>query len=145
MITIVETIRAVSDLIEQIFGEAPTSKDITQGFDRPCTYLQVTNVETEKTGEARHDTFSFQVIRFAERTDVGYLGLLEDQGKLAETLEKPVVVEEFFFLYPEDVSFELRRDEMVLLTSFSVDNFQVLPEDDAGAETMETLNLRRKE
>lgn len=145
MVTIVETLRAMSNLIEQVFDEAPTTKDITKGFTRPCTYLQVTNAETEKTGEARHDTFSFQVIRFAERTDVGYLGLLEDQGKLAEALEKPVVVEEFFFLYPEDVSFELRRDEMVLLTSFSVQNFQVLPEEDAGAETMETLNLSRKE
>ena len=143
MVTIVETLRAVSNLIERVFDEAPTTKDITKGFTRPCTYLQVTNAETEKTGEARHDTFSFQVIRFAERTDVGYLSLLEDQGKLAEALEKPVVVEEF--LYPEDVSFELRRDEMVLLTSFSVQNFQVLPEEDAGAETMETLNLRRKE
>lgn len=145
MVTIVETMRAVSDLLETVFGEAPTTKDITRGFDRPCTYLQVTNVETEKTGEARHDTFSFQVIRFAERTDMGYLSLLEDQGKLAEALEKTVEVEDFFFLFPENVSFELRRDEMLLLTSFSVDNFQVLPEEDAGAETMETLNLSRKE
>lgn len=145
MVTIVETIRAVSDVLETVFGDAPTTKDITRGFDRPCTYLQMTNAETEKTGDARHDTYMFQIIRFAERTDVGYLSLLEDQGKLAEALEKPVVVEEFFFLYPENVSFELRRDEMVLLTSFSVDNFQVLPDEDTGAETMETLNLRRKE
>lgn len=145
MVTIVETIRAVSDVLETVFGDAPTTKDITRGFDRPCTYLQMTNAETEKTGDARHDTYMFQIIRFAERTDVGYLSLLEDQGKLAEALEKPVVVEEFFFLYPENVSFELRRDEMVLLTSFSVQNFQVLPEEDAGAEDMETLNLSRKE
>lgn len=145
MVTIVETIRAVSDVLETVFGDAPTTKDITRGFDRPCTYLQMTNAETEKTGDARHDTYTFQIIRFAERTDVGYLSLLEDQGKLAEALEKPVVVEEFFFLYPENVSFVLRRDEMVLLTSFSVDNFQVLPEEAADAETMETLNLSRKE
>lgn len=145
MVTIVETIRAVSNVLETVFGDAPTTKDITRGFDRPCTYLQMTNAETEKTGDARHDTYMFQIIRFAERTDVGYLSLLEDQGKLAEALEKPVVVEEFFFLYPENVSFELRRDEMVLLTSFSVDNFQALPDEDTGAETMETLNLRRKD
>ena len=145
MITIVETMRALSDLIEGVFGDAPTSKDITKGFDRPCTYLQATGIDTEKTGEMRHDTFAFQIIRSAERTDLGYLNLLEAQAKLTEALEKPVVVEEFFLLYPENVSFELRRNEMVLLTSFSVDNFQVLPPEDAEAETMETLHLSRKD
>lgn len=145
MITIVETIRAVSDLIEQIFGEAPTSKDITKGFDRPCTYVQPAWIETERSGGLRHDTYRLQIIRFAERSYMGYQELLKYQGMLTDALERPIVVEEFFFLYPENVSFELRRDEMVLLCEFSVQNIQTLPEDDAGAETMETLNLRRKE
>lgn len=145
MITIVETMRAVSALIERVFSEPPTSKDITQGFPRPCTYLQVTGIETEKSGGMRHDQFTFQIIRFSTRTDRGYLDLLEFQAKLAETLEGPIPVEDVFFLYPENVSFELRRDEMVLLTSFSVDNFQVLPPEDTEAETMETLHLSRKD
>lgn len=145
MITIVETIRAVSDMIEQIFGEAPTSKDITQGFDRPCTYVQPIGIETERSGGLRHDTYSLQIIRFAERSYMGYQELLKYQGILTDALERPIAAEEFFFLYPENVSFELRRDEMVLLCSFSVQNIQELPEDGADMETMETLNLRRKD
>lgn len=145
MITIVETIRAVSDMIEQFFGEAPTSKDITKGFDRPCTYVQPTGIETERSGGLRHDTYSLQIIRFAERRGMGYQELLKYQGVLTDALERPIAAEEFFFLYPENVSFELRRDEMVLLCSFSVQNIQELPEDDADAEPMETLNLRRKD
>lgn len=145
MITIVETIRAVSDMIEQIFCEAPTSKDITKGFTRPCTYLQPTGIETERSGGLRHDTYSLQIIRFAERSYMGYQELLKYQGMLTDALENPVFVSESFALYPENVSFELRRDEMVLLCEFSVQNIQELPEEDAEAEIMETLNLRRKD
>ena len=92
MITIIDTIRAVSDLMEQIFDEAPTSKDITQGFDRPCTYVQPTGIETERSGGLRHDTYSLQIIRFAERSYLGYQDLLEYQIALTDALEQPISV-----------------------------------------------------
>lgn len=145
MITIIDTIRAVSDLMEEIFDEAPTSKDITHGFDRPCTYVQPTGIETERSGGLRHDTYSLQIIRFAERSYLGYQDLMKYQIALTDALEQPIPVSESFVLYPENVSFSLRRDEMVLLCEFSVQNIQALPEEDADAEIMETLNLRRKD
>lgn len=144
MITIVETIRAVSDLIERLFGEPPTTKDITEGFARPCTYLQPVGLETAREGDLRHDTIQLQIICFGDRTDRGYLSLLQQQSLLGATLEEPIPVAEGFSLYPEDVTFSLRRDEMVLLTEFTLQNFQALPVD-ADAETMETLTLRRKD
>lgn len=145
MITIIDTIRAVSDLIEQIFSEAPTSKDIAKGFDRPCTYIQPIGIETERSGGLRHDTYSLQIIRFAEESYLGYQDLLKYQIAMTDALEHPIPVTESFVLFPENVSFSLRRDEMVLLCEFSVQNIQALPEEDADAEIMETLNLRRKD
>lgn len=144
MITIVETIRAVSDLLERMFGAPPTTKDITEGFDRPCTYLQPIGLETAREGDLRHDTIRLQIICFGERTDRGYLALLQQQSLLGAALEDPIPVTEGFALYPENVEFSLRRDEMVLLTEFALQNFQVLPAD-AAAETMETLHLNRKD
>ena len=76
---------------------------------------------------------------------MGYQDLLEYQIALTDALEQPISVSESFALYPENVSFSLRRDEMVLLCEFSVQNIQALTEEDADAETMETLNLRRKD
>lgn len=145
MITIIDTIRAISDWIETLFQEPPTTKDVTEGYVRPCTYVQPTQMSTSVDGEMRHDTFMIEIIRFATFTRKGYLELLEYQEKLTEALERPIPVNEMFFLYPEEVEFELRRDEMILITSFSVDNFQALPDEDADAEIMETLNLRRKD
>lgn len=145
MITIIDTIRAVSELVEDLFGEPPTTKDVTEGFTRPCTYVQPTILGTAVEGGLRHDSFTVEIIRFAQRTRKGYLELLEYQVKLTEALEHPIPVEESFALYPEEVDFELRRDEMILITSFSAENFQLLPDADADAETMETLNLNGKE
>ena len=145
MITIIDTIRAVSALVEHLFGEPPTTKDITEGFTRPCTYVQPTILDTAVEGGLRHDSFTVEIIRFAQRTRKGSLELLEYQAKLTEALEHPIPVEESFVLYPEEVDFELRRDEMILITFFSVENFQLLPDADADAETMELLNLNGKE
>lgn len=60
-------------------------------------------------------------------------------------LEQPIPVQDLFVLYPEDVSFDLRRDDMVLITSITLDNFQVLPPADADVEEMDTLILNGEE
>ena len=46
MNTMINVIRAVSGLVEQVFGAPPTTKDITEGFNRPCTYVQPTLMQT---------------------------------------------------------------------------------------------------
>lgn len=145
MITLIDTIRGISDWIEGLFGEPPTTKDITEGFTRPCTYVQPAAMTTGREGGMHHDTFGFDIIRFASRTRAGYLELLEYQGKLTEALEGPIPVDEDFSLYPQDVEFELRRDEMTLIASFDVENFQLLPEEGAGEDYMEILTLSRKD
>lgn len=145
MITVIDTIRAVSALVEDLFGEPPTTKDVTEGFTRPCTYVQPTLLDTAVEGGLRHDSFTVEIIRFAQRSRKGYLELLAYQEQLTEALENPIPVEEEFLLYPEDVSFALRREEMTLVATFSVENFQLLPDGEADAETMELLNWNGKE
>lgn len=143
MNTMIDVIRAVSGLVEQVFGDPPTTKDITEGFDRPCTYVQPTLMQTSLEGGLRHDHYSIEIIRFGPRTRDGWLDLLEAQASLAETLENPIPISSTFFLYPEEVNFDLRRDEMTLITSFDVDIFQIRTEADATKEFMEELTIRK--
>lgn len=143
MTGIIDAIRAISDLVEQVFGTPPTTKDITEGFDRPCTYVQPTMMETSLEGGLLHNRYSIEIIRFGPRTRDGWLGLLEAQASLAETLENPIPISSTFFLYPEEVDFDLRRDEMALITSFDVDIFQIRPETDVTKEFMEELTIRK--
>ena len=143
MNTMINVIRAVSGLVEQVFGAPPTTKDITEGFNRPCTYVQPTLMQTSLEGGLRHDSYSVEIIRFGPRTRDGWLGLLEAQASLAETLENPIPIGSTFFLYPEEVDFDLRRNEMTLITSFDVDIFQIRPETDVTKEFMEELTIRK--
>lgn len=144
MITIIDTIRALSDWIEGIFGEPPTTKDITEGFDRPCTYVQPAVIQSSVEGGMRHDTYEIEIIRFAARTREGYLELLDYQSRLVDVLEKPIPVGDMFLLYPEDVDFSLQREDMLLIATFSVENIQVLPVEEPE-DTMEILAINGKE
>lgn len=144
MVTVIDTIRSLSDLMETVFGDAPTTKDITEGFERPCTYIQPVDVRTEWTETLRYDTYEIEIYRFSARTDRGWIELLQAQESLENVLSRPIPVNEDFSIYPEDLSFTIQREDMVLISSFTLQNFQVLPEV-SDAETMETLNLSRKE
>lgn len=144
MRTIIDTLHAVSGLVEALFGEPPTSKDIHEGFTRPCTYVQPILMRAENSGNLRLDTFEIQIIRLAERAETGYLELLQYQATLREALEEPIKVSDSFFIYPEEVSFELNREDMALVTSFEVTNVQFRPE--TGEEDyMEDLEITRKD
>ena len=144
MITIVDNIRALSDLVETLFGEAPTTKDITEGFDRPCTYIQPVDIQSDRTETLRHDVYAMELIRFATRSHQGWAELLHAQEVLAEALSRPIPVSGSFSIYPQDVSFSLRREDMVLLCSFTLENIQAI-EADQDKDWMETATLRRKE
>ena len=144
MITIVDTIRALSDLVETLFGEAPTTKDITEGFDRPCTYIQPVDIQSDRTETLRHDIYAMELIRFATRSHQGWAELLHAQEVLAEALSRPIPVSGSFSIYPQDVSFSLRREDMVLLCSFTLENIQAI-EADQDKDWMETATLRRKD
>lgn len=143
MIGIIETIRGISDWIEENFGEPPTTKDIQEGFDRPCTYVQPVSLTTSKESELRVDEFSVEIIRFASKSTDGYLELLNYQEKLTELLEHPIVVTKTFYVYPEEVDFELDREDMALICSFDLTNIQLVADaDDSGdAPLMEVLDV----
>lgn len=145
MRTIVDVIRAVSGVVETTFGAPPTTKDVTEGFSRPTTYVEPTQMGAQRTGGLRQDSYAIQITHFAPRTRSGYLGLLEAQGRLAAALDGPVFVSERFAVYPTDVTFNLRREDMVLICTFGVDLYQDAPDPDADKEMMKELHMQRKE
>ena len=143
MIGIIDTIRGLSEWIEENFGEPPTTKDLLEGFDRPCTYIQPVEMSTSKESQLRVDEFTIEIIRFSEQSYDGYLELLDYQEKFADLLEQPVPVSDSFLLYPEEVTFELDREDMALLVSFDVQNIQLV-EDVITAPDMLELELEQE-
>lgn len=140
MITIIDTIRGISEWIEANFGEPPITKDIQEGFDRPGTYVQPVEMSTSKDSQLRVDEYTIEITRFSELNYRGYLELLRYQAAFTELLESPIPVDSLFLLYPEEVEFELDRDDMYLVVTFDVKNIQLV-EEVIDAPTMEELEL----
>lgn len=146
MITLIDTIRGISECIEETFGEAPVTKDVQEGFDRPCTFVEPVDLATSLESELRADEITIEITRFSEFSYKGYLELLEYQNTLSGLLLKPIPVSETFYLYPEDVEFELDRNDMFLVCSFSLNNIQLIEadEDVITVPTMEELELEKE-
>lgn len=141
MITIVEIIRAVSGMVETVFGTPPTTKDIREGFERPCTYLSELYSDVSREGKLRHETAQLELVRFAARTDRGWIDLLRAQAALTEALERPIRVDEQFHLVAEEVDFDPVREDMALYCTFSVEWFQEAPEDDWRGDSKDEMEV----
>lgn len=144
MRTIIDVVKAVSGRIETEFGEPPTTKDIREGLLRPCFYVEPYQMRYGTAGDLRDDTFGIRIFYFSQRAQTGYLDLLEKQIALQALLDGPVPISEDFYLYPEDLDFELQREDMALIASFTVENVQ-LPEDTDASEYMENLEINMRE
>lgn len=129
MIGIVDVIRACSGALEELFGAPPTTKDLVEVTDRPCSYVQA-ETSTERDGGLRHDAYHITITYFAPYHDRGYLDLLKAQEKLAARLIQPVEVDERFHLLPEEVEIQPIREEMILVCDFSAECRQDEPLDD---------------
>ena len=141
MIGIVDVIRACSGALEELFGAPPTTKDLVEVTDRPCSYVQA-ETSTERDGGLRHDTYHITITYFAPYHDRGYLDLLKAQEKLAARLIEPVEVGERFHLLPEEVEIQPIRDEMVLVCDFSAECRQEIPAgEEENPSLMDTLDI----
>lgn len=123
MITIIDVIRAYSGVVEGLFGKPPTTKDLIEVNDRPCTYIQG-DVQTELEAGLQHDTFSLTLVYYAPFADRGYKDMLNAQHRISVALSAPVKVEEEFHLLPDSVDIDVIREEMVLVCTFEVECYQ---------------------
>lgn len=144
MISTIDIIRGISEWIEANFGEPPISKDITEGFGRPSTYVDVGDITSGVETGMLHDSMTIEITRFSEFSYRGYLELLEYQKKFTEMLAKGFIpISEHFYIYPSTGDFELDREDMYLSLSFEIEDFQQMAEPDA--EVMDTLLINEQE
>lgn len=123
MITIIDVIRAYSGVVEGLFGKPPTTKDLVEVKDRPCTFLDG-DVHTEIEAGMQHDEFNLTLVYYAPFDDRGYKDMLQVQHRIAKALSAPVEVEEEFHFLPDGVDIDVVRQEMLLICTFTVECWQ---------------------
>lgn len=143
MIHLKDIIKGLSNAVEDVFGSPPTTKDIREGFERPCTYLDLVDISVGRECLLEHSELTFELIYFAENSHIGYLQLLNAEKVIKELFANPIRIDEEFFVYAEDLEFELDRDEMYVVCRFSFDIFQKIDDfvDDGSDQNMDTLDV----
>jgi len=139
MINLTDCMRAVSGALEREFGAAPVTKDIREGFPRPATFLHAADVTSSMEGLVRHDIYRFEITRFSRDDEQGYLDLIVYQERLRRLLSKPIPVTGAFWLYPDEVDFEIVMSDYALVAGFEAENYQVDPK--AAEGTGETMRI----
>lgn len=141
MITEVEIIKALSGLIETVTGSPPTTKDITEGFERPCTWIRPLYIQPEAVRGLQRDYLEIEIVYFAPQSWKGWKQLLQIRSALTAALRDPVPISDTFAIYPEDLDFDPSREDMTLSCTFSIENYQLIPptQDELDAPDMEHL------
>ncbi len=140
---LIQTIRAVSSIVEAVFGEPPTTKDIDEGLKRPCTFVQPSSISETSTETVRREAYGIDIIRFGDLSYKGYLSLLQAQAALSAALSVPIRTQEGDYIDPGEVETNIHRADMVLIVSFRVESISIVSPD-SDAEPMETLQLTER-
>lgn len=142
MITAIDVIRALSGVVETVTGSPPTTKDVTEGFDRPSTWIRPLTINPEAARGLQRDYLEMEIVYFATRSWKGWKELLQVQAGLAAVLTDPVYVNEDFAIYPEDIEFVPNREDMTLVCTFNLENYQLIPptQDEIDRPNMEHLH-----
>ncbi len=137
---LIDTMRAVSELVERVLGEPPTTKDIVEGAKRPCTFVQPYDIQETHTETIHEESYKIDIIRFAELSYKGYLSLLQTQRVLSEALSAPIQTQEGDYIDPGEVEATIHRADMVLVVSFRVELISIVSPD-SDAEPMDTIHI----
>ena len=88
MLSVIDIIRALSLLIEEKFPDFPVvDRDLTEGFPRPCYFIDVEGLVTENlTNRLIKETADIEISFFAEDIYEGFLRLLEVNSELVAAL-----------------------------------------------------------
>lgn len=144
MITLKNCIEAVAAALERLVSIAPIARSDLQGVTDPGLYIVPADIQSEMIGENRHDMYELVVAWYGNRATDRYIDLLEMQAIFAGLFMAPIAVpgEPAFFIYPEQVRYDLDAQEGTLFATFIINIYQS-PDttEDEDKPTVEELDM----
>ncbi|MNC00061.1 hypothetical protein D3C75_473770 [compost metagenome] len=139
MITLKDVAKAINQKLNDTFPNVEIqSKNIEEGYEPPCFYVDFDNVNTSKYGPNGFDrTISVIIYYFPASKDNKKLELLDVQQKLETNFVDNLQIVEGFVVYPSDLN--TVKVDGVLQTSFDIQLIEIA--EDTDGDSMESLNL----
>lgn len=126
MITVIDIIRALTERLEKEFPNYPvTTRDLTEGFDRPSYYIDVEEVRSgQLTSDYVREAADLIIYYFAEDIYKGFLDLLNVKAKLQEILDEPLKVEVGCHAVFSNVNITISNTDKALICTCSTEIIQ---------------------
>jgi len=144
METIVDSVKAITQTLETVFPSAKVmNKDVEDGYKRPCMYIDVEGGSDEPNGEYIQQTHNIAVYYFAESINKGSLELLKIRNQFTDLLRKRINVGGDFFIYAENINYDISSLDMALKVTFDIQTVQP-PDDIDENDYIENLEVNIK-
>ena len=145
MLSVVDTIRALSELIAQNFPNYPVhDRDIAEGFERPSYFLDISESRSETvTASYIKEETDLLLYFFAEDRYSGFLELLDMKNNLVNLLSKPLEIgteEETAHVIFNSINAVVTKDDKTLTCSFTSELIQKM-EVDEGEYIIENVEF----
>lgn len=143
MLTVIDIIRALTEMLEEHFPNYPINdKDEQEGFDRPCYFLDVDRVQTTyETATYFREEVDLELAFFAEEIYSGFLELLKMKAELQVLLTRPLkVADGCHVLFTVD-QMTLSNADKVLFVGLSTQMVQEIAEDNDDLPTIEDIDF----
>ena len=149
MLSIIDTIRALSNLIESKYPEYPVcDMDIDEDFPRPSYFIEVEDVETSFVAtDYIKESSTIKIVFFAAEIYEGFLDLLDMKNNLTLMFDDPLYIHDDtseYYVTLHDTTSMLYKSDKVLEFTLHADLIQKVnrKETDTYMEELE-VNITR--
>lgn len=144
METIIDSIKAITTTLQTAFPDAQVmNKDVEKGYIRPCMYIDVEGGSDEPAGGYIQQTHNIAVYYFAKNINTGFLELLKVRNQFTDLLKNRINVADDFFIYAENIHYDISSLDMVLKVTFDITTVQD-PDGTDENEYIENLDINIK-
>lgn len=145
MLTVIDVIRALSELIESKYPDYPIiDMDITEDFERPSYFIDVDDIETSWTAnDYIKESSNLKIIFFAAERYEGFLELLDMKNKLTVMFDEPLYVtngKEEYYVSLLNTASDIYKTDKVLEFTLRADLIQKVERQETEPY-MEDLNV----
>lgn len=129
LLSVVDIIRSLTDLVTKYYPQYKIiDYDISEGFEKPCYFIDVEDVQTSwEASDYLKESSNIKIVFFAENRYEGFLDLLDMKNNLTILFNDPLLVSDGkteYYVSLLNTNSELFKSDKVLTFDITADLIQ---------------------
>lgn len=129
MLSVIDIIRSLTELISTKYPQYKiTDADVSEGFEKPCFFIDVEDVQTSwEASDYLRESSNIKIVFFAEDLYTGFLELLDMKNNLTILFNDPILVSDGkteYYVSLLNTNSELFKSDKVLTFDITADLIQ---------------------